>query len=584
MSAQITLVPLASLVLAPENARHGVDYDPAAITALAVSITALDGLIEPLKAYQDGDQVAVWDGGRRLAALKGYVSLPPGLEAGIPVIITSRGEADLASLATFIREDMHPADRFLKWSEMFDRGHSPDMIAAACGVSTREVAQLLRFRMLAPEVLEAYRAGRMDFDAALAFTVTDNHERQKLALEAQGEGPIYAYHVKNALMRGSVRADDRRARWVGRDAYEAAGGRFLVDLFSHREIDETWQDVDKLQRLYDEKLAALVEEIGQEGWSDVLVSEDAYGWANGFTRMEPEGEDGVWSADQLAQGVAIVVFNYQGEPDIKRGWSRIAKVKPTGDALPPAKAKPGLYGFSHEGHKRMTVVATTAVQSAVAADPALAYDAMVAQLAWVGVQPWGNHSRGPSKLGINYNDRPKALASDVRERLEAWRDRLPSERPAFVAAVAALSADDKADLLALSYAASLDAIEDKVTATASDARQEIGWLARRAGVDFAAVWTPDADFLKGASKDALLAVIKELTPREADRWADAKKGAMVEYVAQKAEALGWTPQLLRDLLVEPEAPKAEKPARKGRKAKAQVEADADADASETAEA
>ena len=66
--------------------------------------------------------------------------------------------------------------------------------------------------------------------------------------------------------------------------------------------------------------------------------------------------------------------------------------------------------------------------------------------------------------------------------------------------------------------------------------------------------------------------------------ADAKKGAMVEYVAQKAEALGWTPQLLRDLLVEPEAPKPDKPARKGRKAKAQVEADADADASETAEA
>lgn len=579
MTAHITLVPLASLVLAPENARHGVDYDPTAITALAVSITALDGLIEPLKGYQDGDQVAVWDGGRRLAALKGYVSLPPGLEAGIPVIITSRGEADLASLATFIREDMHPADRFLKWSEMFDRGHSPDMIAAACGVSTREVAQLLRFRMLAPEILEAYRAGRMDFDAALAFTVTDNQEHQRAVLASLGERLPNRWRIKQMLTEGAIDASDRRARWVGREAYEAAGGRFLTDLFSEREIDEEWQDVPLLQKLYDAKLAALVEHIGGEGWGDVIVAENSWNWANGLEHAPKAGKN--YTADEKADALAVIVFGHDGQPEIKRGWRRVRRstAAKSGDALPPAKAKPALFGFSHKGHQTMTAVATTATQAAVLKAPDVAYDATVAHLAWVALAK-GYTGGGVSKLGLTTSyGRVVTGSAAMMEALDQWRDRLPAKRMEFNAAVSALSAEDKAQLLAVAYAASLDAVESNITENVSEARQEIGWLARRAGVDFATAWTPDAEFFKAASKDALLAVIKELMPREVDRWAGAKKGALVEFVTDQTAKRGWTPQLLRDLLAEPETPKAEKPARKGRKpAPAPETADEPADA------
>ena len=64
---------------------------------------------------------------------------------------------------------------------------------------------------------------------------------------------------------------------------------------------------------------------------------------------------------------------------------------------------------------------------------------------------------------------------------------------------------------------------------------------------------------------------------------DAKLAALVEFVAQKAAVHGWTPQLLRDLLVEPEAPKADKPKR-GRKAKAQPEGEAQDDATADADA
>jgi ParB-like chromosome segregation protein Spo0J len=108
MSVTTLRLPLASLDLAPENARHGQEHEAEALATLAASITAV-GLLDPLKAYQDGDTYRVWDGGRRLAALRQMATLPDHLADGVPVIVTTAGAAELASLATFIREDMHPS-------------------------------------------------------------------------------------------------------------------------------------------------------------------------------------------------------------------------------------------------------------------------------------------------------------------------------------------------------------------------------------------------------------------------------------------------------------------------------------------
>lgn len=571
-------IDLNLLHVAPENARAGSEPTPHVVEALAASIASPTGLLEPLKAYKSDQGYAVWDGGRRLAALIKLdigAGLPDALKGGIPVIETTREVAEVASMATFVREDMHPAEKFLAWNALFDKGHSPDMIAAACGVATGDVERLLRFRTLAPEIFAAFQEGRFGLNVAFAFTLTTDHDAQRQLLASFGDQIPNDWRIRQMLRGEAVKAHDRRAQLVGAEAYEAAGGRFLRDLFSDREVDEDWQDVALLQKLYDAKLATLAEELAAEGWGDVLVREDAYGWRAGLMRVEPEGEDDAFTDEQKAASLAVITFGYQGNLQIERGWTympNVARAKAAGAADTPQKAKPAVYGFSHAGHETMTKVATVAAQDALAVNPALAYDAAVAHMAWVGVQSYGNHVHGPSKLTISYNDRPKVLSGTVREKLEAWGKRLPDTRAAFVQAVADLTADEKAELLALSYAASLDAVEPKISDQDSEARREIGWLARRGGVDFAAVWTPDADFLKAASKDALLAVVKELAPRELDRWTGAKKAALVEFVAQKAEQTGWTPQFLRDLIAEPEAPKpAAKPARKGR-AKAKADA------------
>ena len=62
-----------------------------------------------------------------------------------------------------------------------------------------------------------------------------------------------------------MRASDKRARFVGLEAYEAAGGSVLRDLFE--EDGGGWlEDVALLERLVAEKLRTEAETIAAEGW------------------------------------------------------------------------------------------------------------------------------------------------------------------------------------------------------------------------------------------------------------------------------------------------------------------------------
>ena len=81
------------------------------------------------------------------------------------------------------------------------------------------------------------------------------------------------YMIRSKLTEQAVRATDKRVRFVGLDAYVAAGGYVLRDLF---EDDQGgWlQDVALLDRLVDEKLKAEGARIGEEGWKWIAVAVD----------------------------------------------------------------------------------------------------------------------------------------------------------------------------------------------------------------------------------------------------------------------------------------------------------------------
>lgn len=547
------IIPLAKLSLAPENARYGVQYDKDELKALAASIVGLGRLLEPLKVYADGDGFKVWDGGRRLAALQGLAAvksgaqkLPDALKAGVPCDVEeSKEKAGLHSAATFVRADMHPAEEFLAYKALFDQGLDEGEIAAACAVATPRVRQLLRLRGVAPEIIDAFKAGKLPLDVVEAFSITDDHRRQLDALASfTGKDKPSNWQVRERLRKGSLDGGMWVAKFVGVEAYEKAGGTFLVDLFSGGNRDEAdWADRELAQKLANEKVQALMNEIKAEGWGEVHFLQPAsYSWDRNLDQR-PKAE---WTAEFKAGASCYLLGEYGGKLKVSKGHivkggagKNAAKPSATAGQVDPAR-----YGYGHTGHAKLTIVATRATQVALVRKPVAAYDALLSHLAWVAFKRGFSDSYG-SRLKVDHQHIAYEVATAADKELEAmrkkWDARLPKARIAFCDYVAGLSAKEKAELLAFSFASTLSGLEHRTDARQPTAWAHLGWMASYAGVNMAEVWTPDVAFLKLGSREALAAGLKELGDKPK---ADAKKGDLAARLAGLSKEKGWVPKLL----------------------------------------
>ena len=242
-------IPLCRLALAPENVRK-TPPDDFAQTKLQASIEA-HGLLENLVARADGgERFTVAAGGRRLAALK-TLAEDGTLHADhpVPCKIASAGHAGELSLTeNVIRIAMHPADQVVAFSQLAQSGVTVAAIAARFGVTEHLVEQRLRLGNTAPELLDAYRAEDIDLATLQAFAVTTDHARQRAVWEQvsnQGYRPS-AWQVKRLLTEERVPTGATMARFVGVDAYEAAGGPVLRDLFADQHENGVWLEVPSL--------------------------------------------------------------------------------------------------------------------------------------------------------------------------------------------------------------------------------------------------------------------------------------------------------------------------------------------------
>ena len=106
----------------------------------------------------------------------------------------------------------------------------------------------------------------MSLDQLMAFTVSEDHERQEQVWEMLTHSfNKSAAYIRQRLTENSVRVADKRVRFVTVDAYVAAGGGVMRDLFE--DDDGGWlTDPALLDRLVDAKLAAEGNRIGTEGW------------------------------------------------------------------------------------------------------------------------------------------------------------------------------------------------------------------------------------------------------------------------------------------------------------------------------
>ncbi len=290
-------IPLARLGLAPENVRK-TPPDARADAELKASIAAL-GLLEnlvvrPEEPGSDGiGRYAVVAGGRRLKAMQALVG-DGVLDADHPVpCLVRTGDAEPAELSlaeNVVRIAMHPADQVVAFTKLADAGQPVAAIAARFGASERTVEQRLRLGNAAPELLDAYRAGGIDLEVLKAFAVTADRARQMTVWEQlSGQaGRPSAWQVKRLLTEERVPGASAVARFVGVEAYEAAGGQVMRDLFADEYEHGIWfEDPVLLEKLAAEKLRTAADELATRWkWAAAMVEVDWSDTAR-YGRIEP---------------------------------------------------------------------------------------------------------------------------------------------------------------------------------------------------------------------------------------------------------------------------------------------------------
>ncbi len=135
-------------------------------------------------------------------------------------------------------------------------------------------------------LLEVYAEDGMTLDQLMAFTVSGDHARQEQVFERlKTSYDKQPYAIRRMLTEGAVRACDKRAQFIGLEAYVEAGGIILRDLFQGD--DGGWlQDVALVDRLVAEKLKAEADAVTTEGWKWVEMAPDfAYGHTYGLRQL-----------------------------------------------------------------------------------------------------------------------------------------------------------------------------------------------------------------------------------------------------------------------------------------------------------
>ncbi len=286
------------LVLSQENVRRV--KDGVTIEQLADDICRRK-LLQSLNVRPvldgNGEETGTFEvpaGGRRYLAL-GLLVKQKRLAKNepIPCIVNRSGttSAEEDSLAENVhRENLHPLDQFRAFQALKEQGLDVEEIAARFFVSAATVKQRLRLASVSPKLLALYEKDEIRLEQIMAFSISDDHARQEQVWERITNNPNMQepYYIRRLLTETTVRADDRRAVYVGTEGYEASGGVILRDLFE-QDSGGWFQDAALLEQLVFEKLKVDAESLRSDGWKWVEAAISfPYGHTSGMRRVYAE--------------------------------------------------------------------------------------------------------------------------------------------------------------------------------------------------------------------------------------------------------------------------------------------------------
>ena len=293
----IRSIPLHRLERSPANVRR-TEAGKTAFAELKASIAA-HGLLKNLVArsigpgQDDGEHFAVIAGARRLAALNDLAregAIASDFPVPCRVIENGVSDTELSLAENTVRVAMHPADQVQAFGALALAGATVADIAARFGVSERIVEQRLRLGHAAPELLDAYRENAIDLETLKAFAVTTDTARQVAVWEQvkdQGYRPT-GWQIKRMLTDDRIPAGAALARYVGVDAYEAAGGPVLRDLFADEYENGVWlEDPALLMQLAMDRLKVAADELATRWkWAEARLDVEWSDLAR-FGRVRP---------------------------------------------------------------------------------------------------------------------------------------------------------------------------------------------------------------------------------------------------------------------------------------------------------
>src|SRR5271170_1093755 len=285
-NVQPRLIAVNRLEKSQQNARH--TGGKVGIEELKASLMA-HGLMQNLVVTEAGDGMfRVIAGGRRMAAihaLQAEGKLPE--DFAVPCqVVTEEHALEMSLAENTVRMAMHPADQFEAFAALIDKGETAAEVAQRLGIEESLVLKRMKLARVAPQLLKEYRSDGMTLECLMAFTITDDHRRQlkvfKSLQDWQKDDPSA---IRAALTEKMIEAGSKLARFVGLDAYTAAGGTTRADLFG----DEVYLEKPAvLQRLAEEKLTGIRKELEAEGWGWIEINpERDWEAVNRCERIQP---------------------------------------------------------------------------------------------------------------------------------------------------------------------------------------------------------------------------------------------------------------------------------------------------------
>lgn len=576
------------LILDGSNARKLRDKD--SIASMKASILAY-GLIQPIAVRPPaagdrdlgGERHRIFAGGRRYQAISELI-FEGALPTDYPIPVISHDEAtdtdagEMSVVENIIRRAMRPVDEFRAFAKLADEGLSAEEIALRFGQSVRFVQGRMALGKLHPDLLEQLDNDKMKLEAAMAYTLEPDPDRQlEIYNNLQGWQRAHGQYIKEAITGPALRSTGLIATFIGEDRYLAAGGKVALDLFEDHSF---WISRDLVEKLKAERIEEVKATLLSDGWSFVKTTGQLSCEMWRLTHLEP-GEANLSPEDQQRMDEVAAALEPYAEKDSdeltddqlaechrleeeyegfrSKGRTFSSEQKAASGVLirddhsfqieygvVEAKALATASSSSSKPEKdplalsaptlsELGKAATAALAEAVASNPGRAL-AMLA--AFLELGSTSSYSQ----------DRPGRLEFEQPGTTPGGNSGRKSKR-SYADAFEAYAAMDATEI-----AAELA----KLVSTTVDVSQE--WLGsnakmRRAALEaFEVDPTPHFDvdsFFKAARKPIIFAAYKEITGHDLK---DGKKADMVTAVVDVARKTGWLPEYLRTSAYKSETP------------------------------